>query len=52
MKHSRQQSIETLHIFISWVHENKRKDTAQVLSIQYTKLRHTQATDEYTIMGD
>ena len=25
MKHSRQPSIETLHIFISWVHENKRK---------------------------
>ncbi len=29
MKHSRQQSIETLHIFISWVRENKTKDTIQ-----------------------
>ena len=29
MKHSRQQSIETLHIFISWVRENKTKDAIQ-----------------------
>ena len=36
MKHSRQQSIETLHIFISWVRENKKRyNTAQYKFSRY-----------------